>query len=213
MLAESKKWFEKGISKEQNDNDTRGAIICYKQALRINLEHYPSIYNLAVCFEKMGWLTATTKWLKRLIDVNPTFQKAYRPLCLTYLKLGKYVEACKIAEEGYTLIIRTHAWRNFRRGWNKIKKGTWSNKIKPDEVEENNLLYLKALSYKLCKKTKKANIIYNQHMRAYSFEENIDMASTIMGILMLPSLSNRRMICNQLENILEFMTLLGNSQQ
>ena len=50
-------------------------------------------------------------------------------------------------------------------------------------------------------------------MRAYSFEENIDMASTIMGILMLPSLSNRRMICNQLENILEFMTLLGNSQQ
>jgi len=77
------------------------------------------MFNLAGCYDKIGWLTATKKWLKRLLEINPKFQQAYKPLCLTYLKLGQYSEAYNTIDAGYDLFIRTEAWILFKNAWAK----------------------------------------------------------------------------------------------
>ena len=64
-------WFQKGIATDRGFKTTRSAITCYKEALRYNINHFPTMYNLAFCFQNIGWLTAAKKWLKRTIEVRP----------------------------------------------------------------------------------------------------------------------------------------------
>ena len=66
MAQQANYWFDKGMRNKQ-----RAAIVCYKQALTYDLEHYPTLYNLAVHYEGVGWLSSAKKWLLRLIEVNP----------------------------------------------------------------------------------------------------------------------------------------------
>jgi tetratricopeptide (TPR) repeat protein len=48
-------WFRKGANTQREDNIVT-AIDCYKQAILINPCHYPSIYNLAICYERQNKL-------------------------------------------------------------------------------------------------------------------------------------------------------------
>ena len=101
LAREAESWFKKGIVEDQEKMNQTAAIICYKQALVCDLEFYPAMFNLAACYERKNWLTATKKWLTRIIEVNPEFQHPYEALCRTCMKLGLFEEANRVITQGY----------------------------------------------------------------------------------------------------------------
>jgi len=101
MREEANTWFERGLVQAcQDPNGTSRAIEYYKKAVQCDVEHYPSIYNLACCYEVQGKLRETKKWLLRLIDVKASFSPAYTALTRVCMDLGEYEEAAKLIQRG-----------------------------------------------------------------------------------------------------------------
>lgn len=52
-LKDADFWYHKGFTLGKKDK-MQTAIDCYKEALVINQQHYPSMFNLACCYQKSG---------------------------------------------------------------------------------------------------------------------------------------------------------------
>ena len=44
-------WFSKGIQTHTQDKDPIKAVFLYKEALRLNIDNYGAMFNLAACYE------------------------------------------------------------------------------------------------------------------------------------------------------------------
>jgi len=62
-------WFHKGVVLNQKD-ENESAVQCYLQALKINKNHLPSIFNLACNLEKLERYSDAKKWFEHAIDVK-----------------------------------------------------------------------------------------------------------------------------------------------
>ena len=80
MRDEASIWFERGLLEENKNGSSKDALELYRKAVQCDVSHYPAVFNLAQCYEKMGKPSITKKWLLRLIEVTPTFLPAYTSL-------------------------------------------------------------------------------------------------------------------------------------
>ena len=62
-------WYHKGVVLNQK-NQEKEALDCYKQALKINKNHLPSIFNLACNYEKLEKFDKAELWFNHAISVK-----------------------------------------------------------------------------------------------------------------------------------------------
>ena len=87
-------------------------------------KHWPAINNTAVCFEKLGKMTACKKWLKRMVALKPTSWRSYSALNRCCLVLGEFQEAMTHIDLTCKLIMREFVWENIRVSFmRKFEKG------------------------------------------------------------------------------------------
>jgi tetratricopeptide (TPR) repeat protein len=96
-LKVSEFWFNKGALSQLNLSFIT-AIDCYKQAVIFNEKNFPSMYNLAICFERLGKFGSSLTWFSHAFKVMPTFDEAYMGSSLVLIKTGEYAEALKFAD-------------------------------------------------------------------------------------------------------------------
>lgn len=186
------------------------ALQYYKQALQVNVQHWPSMYNMAALYEKQGRIKATLKWLKRVTEANPDFHPTYGALAKTLLKINSTNKALGAIQKGYELVLKSHSYSNLHSTiWEKYNIAT---KVKPagipiDESEGNWHLYVKALCLKQLERYPEATQAYLEHKNKSQQWEQKELWTDVFGILSLPAISNRRMIMNTLENMLDHMKM------
>jgi len=56
------------------------------------------MYNLAICFERLGKFGSSLTWFSHALRVNPTLDEAYMGSSLVLIKTGEYEEALKFAD-------------------------------------------------------------------------------------------------------------------
>jgi tetratricopeptide (TPR) repeat protein len=89
-------WFHKGVvlnSKDQN----LSAVECYRQALKLDEKHLPSIFNLACNLEKLKCYDEAKQWFEHAINVKPIWTDALYGLTLTSIRLNLRADAVKYA--------------------------------------------------------------------------------------------------------------------
>ncbi len=62
-------WFHKGVVLNEK-NESKHALSCYKQALKLNSKHLPSIFNLACGYEKLKQYEKAVRWFRHAINVK-----------------------------------------------------------------------------------------------------------------------------------------------
>jgi len=72
------------LSQKEQSNS---ALECYIQALKIDRDHLPSIFNLACNYEKLNKLGSAKEQFLHAIEVNPTWQEALFGIGLVCIKL------------------------------------------------------------------------------------------------------------------------------
>jgi tetratricopeptide (TPR) repeat protein len=90
-------WFNKGAVSQSNLKLIT-AIDNYKQSIIFNEKNYPSMYNLAICFERLGKFGSSLTWFSHAFKVMPTLDEAYMGSSLVLIKTGEYAEALKFAD-------------------------------------------------------------------------------------------------------------------
>jgi hypothetical protein len=65
----------------------------------------------------------------------------------------------------------------------------------------NHLRYIQALSYKLAGRYEEAQELYHEYSKVFVGKERAELAISVFGLLVLPSLENRRKIMNVIEDI------------
>ena len=70
--------------------------------------------------------------------------------------------------------------------------------------------YIKATCYKKMKKYDEATELYIAHMKSYEILENKQLGYDFFALLFMPSLDDRRMITNILENVYDYLQMHGN---
>jgi len=90
-------WYHKGVVLNQKDQN-ESALSCYKQALKLNQSHLPSIFNLACNYEKLKFYDKAKSWFKHAIEVKNDWPDAYYGLSLTCLRLNQPPEAVDAIE-------------------------------------------------------------------------------------------------------------------
>lgn len=80
-------WYHKGVVLNQNDSALKSALKCYKQALMLNPEHTPSIFNLACNYQKNGEPAEAKIQFEKAIKVREDWPDAYYGLTLTCIQL------------------------------------------------------------------------------------------------------------------------------
>ena len=71
----------------------------------LNKEHFPSMFNLATCYEIMGRFSQAKKWFRILLNLKPKMiMEAYMGCCLVCIKLGHYEEANDLVTVGLKLL-------------------------------------------------------------------------------------------------------------
>ena len=78
------------LSQKEQSNS---ALQCYIQALKIDRDHLPSIFNLACNYEKLNKLESAKEQFLHAIQVNPKWQEALFGIGLVCIKLKQYAEA------------------------------------------------------------------------------------------------------------------------
>ena len=78
-------WFHKGVVLNQKD-ENESAVQCYEQALKINNEHLPSIFNLACNLEKLKRYEESRHWFEHAIKVKPDWPDALYGLTLVSIR-------------------------------------------------------------------------------------------------------------------------------
>ena len=86
-------WYHKGVVLNQNDQALQSALNCYKQALKLNPEHTPSIFNLACNYQKNNEPAKAKEQFEKAIKVKEDWPDAYYGLTLTCIELGLTGEA------------------------------------------------------------------------------------------------------------------------
>ena len=81
-------WYHKGVVLNKNIEALQSALRCYKQALQLNPEHTPSIFNLACNYEKNGEYPEAKQQFEKAINVKEDWPDAYYGLTLTCIKLS-----------------------------------------------------------------------------------------------------------------------------
>ena len=79
-------WYHKGVVLNQK-NETDSALKCYQQALSLNQDHTPSIFNLACNHQKRQNYTLAKEWFQKAISVVEKWPDAYYGLALSCIKL------------------------------------------------------------------------------------------------------------------------------
>lgn len=87
-------WYYKGVVLNQKGRKWYdSALECYKQALELNKNHTPSIFNLACNYEKLEMYPEAKQEFKKAIEVDAAWPDAHYGLALTCIKLKQYQEA------------------------------------------------------------------------------------------------------------------------
>jgi len=92
-------WYHKGVVLNQNNDALQSALKCYKQALKLNPSHTPSIFNLACNYEKNDQHAEAKEQFEKAIAVREDWPDAYYGLTLTCIKLGLTAEAVAAIEK------------------------------------------------------------------------------------------------------------------
>ena len=114
-------WYHKGVVLNQKGKN-ESALNCYKQALKLNNSHTPSIFNLACNYEKLKNYPEAKSWFVKAIAVKDDWPDAYYGLALTCIRLSQTQEAVDAIEKAIL--------------------------YQADEVT-NQVLYVRALCYKV----------------------------------------------------------------
>ena len=85
-------WYHKGVVLNQKLNN-KAALKCYKQALKLQQDHTPSIFNLACNYEKEGEYDEAKIWFLKAVGVKKDWPDAYYGLSLVCIRLGQTQEA------------------------------------------------------------------------------------------------------------------------
>ena len=87
-------WYYKGVVLNQKGRKWYdSALACYKQALELNKNHTPSIFNLACAYEKLMNYEDALEWFSHAIKVQQDWPDAHYGLALCCLKLKRNNEA------------------------------------------------------------------------------------------------------------------------
>jgi len=70
VLKDADFWFYKGIMTDK-EGFRSAAIDCYKQALLLNQNHFPSMFNVATCYQRQKKFKSSCKWFIRLVQIKP----------------------------------------------------------------------------------------------------------------------------------------------
>ena len=73
-----------------------------------------------------------------------------------------------------------------------------------------SLSYTRAVCYKATGRYAEADKLYREHIHTYRRKVYKDAAESLFGVLITPSIHNRRKILNCLENINDAIKLYGN---
>jgi len=106
-------WYHKGFTTGQKQQmDT--ALNCYKQAIKIDPAHYPSMFNLACCYEKLGRFSSAKRWFDNLCSIKLDWADAYYGAALSAFKLGKYEETLPRVSKAIGLAEhKSQSWYTF----------------------------------------------------------------------------------------------------
>ena len=92
-------WYHKGVVLNKNESALQSALKCYKQALKLNPAHTPSIFNLACNYEKNEEHAEAKAQFEQAIRVREDWPDAYYGLTLTCIKLNQTREAVNAIEK------------------------------------------------------------------------------------------------------------------
>ena len=79
-------WYHKGVVLNQKEKN-EAALACYKQALKLQSDHTPSIFNLACNYEKLQQYDEAKSWFLKAIQVKDDWPDAYYGLSLVCIRL------------------------------------------------------------------------------------------------------------------------------
>ena len=79
-------------------NQNLSAVECYRQALKLDEKHLPSIFNLACNLEKLKFYDEAKHWFEHAINVKPIWADALYGLTLTSIRLNLHADAVKYAK-------------------------------------------------------------------------------------------------------------------
>lgn len=76
---------------------------CYRQALKIDEKHLPSIFNLACNLEKLKQYEEARHWFEHAIKVQPLWSDALYGLTLVCIRLNLPKDAIKFIEKAVAI--------------------------------------------------------------------------------------------------------------
>jgi arylsulfatase A-like enzyme/Tfp pilus assembly protein PilF len=83
----------------QRDRDLPGAEIAYLRELEISPQHLRAAYNLSIIYRELGRAPEEELYLRRAIEINPSFPLSYLYLARLYMVSGQNLdEAIRMAE-------------------------------------------------------------------------------------------------------------------
>lgn len=89
------------VLNQKDENES--AVQCYRQALKIDEKHLPSIFNLACNLEKLKRYEEAKHWFEHAIKVQPSWADALYGLTLVCIRLEKPVDAVKYIKQAVAL--------------------------------------------------------------------------------------------------------------
>lgn len=167
ILKTADSWFSKGANYQYQDNLT-GAVDCYKQALVINQDHYPSAFNLAICYERISKFGCSARWFTHASVLAPNFDVARIGACFVAIKLGALHDALDLADAAITCLQENI--RNkpaYEPDFEKTDKRALSKSMLSNI---NDYFYTKALILKLLKREKEAESLYHKSIKYFKYE-------------------------------------------
>lgn len=103
-------WYYKGVVLNQKGRQWyESALSCYKQALLLDKDHIPSIFNMACNYEKLKCYPEAKEQFLRAIQAQERWPDAHYGLALVCIKLNQFEEAVKAAENAVKWSGRTPA--------------------------------------------------------------------------------------------------------
>ncbi|KRX05850.1 Cyclic nucleotide-binding protein [Pseudocohnilembus persalinus] len=97
-LSEVEYLYWRGVRRILN-NKFNEAIACFKENLYLHPEHFKTIFNLAVCYQKTHRFSLAQKWFCLALQFNQEVANCRFAISLSLYKQGKFQEALKYIEE------------------------------------------------------------------------------------------------------------------
>jgi tetratricopeptide (TPR) repeat protein len=85
VLKDADFWFSKGATTQYQGN-VSASIDCYKQAVTINKGHYPTLFNLAICYESIAKFGCSLRCYRVASEIAPNLNEAFIGACLVAIK-------------------------------------------------------------------------------------------------------------------------------